>query len=405
MWKEDEFQSLPASEDEGISEIERISENVDKAIGMVLSPRISFEEVVLDEPLEVEGILISREDQPGEKEEKPLRRGIVNLVNSTIGAGVLGTPFAFKSSGFLLGMFLVVLLGIITRYTMHRLLESGLLCSRDSYEEVGQYVFPKAGRYLVGLPILLNCFGSVCAYCIITGDMMQPIISEIVGENSFFARKDVLSILFIVTVALPLCLKRQIDALSATSTLSICLVFIFVLVVIIKAFFPSDSEVSGEEYGFQAVGKNHVNFIRFDSDVFLGLPIIIFAFTSHPNMFPVYTELRPQTESRMKRLIKSTISICAVVYVIVGLFGYFSFYEHTDDDLLNNYPGENFLINIVRMCIAITVLLTYPLVNYPLRCAILSAPQWLSFLDPSISLSLFLSSSFSFSHSPSLREI
>ena len=50
--------------------------------------------------------------------------GVLNLLNSIIGAGILALPFAFKSAGLLVGIGYQIVFGFMTLYGIVLLLES-----------------------------------------------------------------------------------------------------------------------------------------------------------------------------------------------------------------------------------------------------------------------------------------
>ena len=56
-----------------------------------------------------------------------------------------------------------------------------------------------------------------------------------------------------------------------------------------------------------------------------------------------------------------SFGISAIVYFAIGVFGYFTFGEHTDGFILNNYSPSDNLASICRFAIAVALAFTYPL--------------------------------------------
>ena len=53
-----------------------------------------------------------------------------------------------------------------------------------------------------------------------------------------------------------------------------------------------------------------------------------------------------------------------MLYGSVGVFGYAEFGNTTKGNILQNYPSSNLFINIARVCMTITAVFSYPLMNY-----------------------------------------
>lgn len=77
--------------------------------------------------------------------------------------------------------------------------------------------------------------------------------------------------------------------------------------------------------------------------------------------------------SQMQAVVRSSLSLCAVVYVITGIFGFLLFGESTISDLLSNFdadlgiPYSSLLNDIVRISYAGHVILVFPTIFLPLR--------------------------------------
>lgn len=84
-------------------------------------------------------------------------------------------------------------------------------------------------------------------------------------------------------------------------------------------------------------------------------------------MFTVFNELRP--ENRSKRLnyvigITNTVAFCA--YFSVGISGYLTLGEDLSSNILNSYPDSIFM-TIARICLAVFMMLSYPIQFHPGR--------------------------------------
>lgn len=67
----------------------------------------------------------------------------------------------------------------------------------------------------------------------------------------------------------------------------------------------------------------------FSLKVFGSIPVISFAFSMHLQMFPLWNELKKPTSKRIHIVVASAMSICAIVYLVIGIFGYLTFFDST----------------------------------------------------------------------------
>uniref|UniRef100_A0A674BET9 Solute carrier family 38 member 5 n=1 Tax=Salmo trutta TaxID=8032 RepID=A0A674BET9_SALTR len=104
------------------------------------------------------------------------------------------------------------------------------------------------------------------------------------------------------------------------------------------------------------------------------IPILAFAFVCHPEVLPIYTELRDATKKRMQKVANISILAMFVMYGLTAIFGYLTFFGGVDTELLHTYikvdPLDT-LILCVRMAVLVAVTLTVPVVLFPIRRALL----------------------------------
>ena len=78
----------------------------------------------------------------------------------------------------------------------------------------------------------------------------------------------------------------------------------------------------------------------------------------------------------MKKVALTSIASCFFLYFIASVFGYMTFYNYVQSDLLltyNHSDPRNALTLVVRVCVLIGVMLTLPLTHYPVSSYIFSS--------------------------------
>ncbi len=301
--------------------------------------------------------------------------GYVNLGNTLLGAGILGLPYAFANSGYVLGTFMLIICGTFSATALHSLTISARRTSekgeQSSFYSVAAAIDPRL-TMAVDLAVFIKCFGVSSAYLIVVGDLMPDACEELGGKGASTSRT--MWVFFGFIIAAPFCLSHSLDFLKYTS--SACIVFIIFLTFIVFLYsIPDDGldpcEGWNENDADNDECEGHDASLELTSGSFSRVfTIFIFSFTCQQNIFSIYNEIYRQTLETIDSIIVSTIGTASVLYMIVGFCGYETYGSLVDSDILNNYP-QNKLMSIVRMCIAFVVAFSYPLqINPGRRCFI-----------------------------------
>jgi len=129
---------------------------------------------------------------------------------------------------------------------------------------------------------------------------------------------------------------------------------------------------------------------RFSSEIFLGIPIIAFSFGGHLQSISIYSELKPESKtifSWIKVALSSNIFL-SIIYLSVGALSYLRFLPGEDGNVLEQMLAEepdNIAVQIASVTMTLVVILSYPLFTWPTRFSIdrLLFPKMVSIYDPS----------------------
>eukprot|EP00300_Choanocystis_sp_HF-7_P000242 c10209_g1_i1.p1 GENE.c10209_g1_i1~~c10209_g1_i1.p1 ORF type:complete len:458 (+),score=98.11 c10209_g1_i1:51-1424(+) len=325
------------------------------------------------------------------KHKASFRFAVVNLINATIGSGILGLAFTMLKMGVLLGAFSIIAIGLLSIWTAHTLLEchqiiedrrnadagveiDGTLKQREvvpkSYEAVCEGALGSAGRVVCNLASLLINWGACCSYLIVIGDVLpSAFLTENVDPEHFeisseYSRVRAL-LLSLVTcfILLPLCLLHHVSSLGFVSAASVVIYLAFVIGIVARFLFASDIFEA-----FHFAGSNLANFSKQSVDTF---PIVFFVYAFHPMIFPIFAELHPSTISRMKSVVTTSTAIGASVYTVVAVCGYLAYQSALRGDILLNLEAEHkFVLDILRFAFVISVIFTFPVLHYPARVSL-----------------------------------
>ena len=285
----------------------------------------------------------------------------VNLTATVLGAGILGLPFAFTATGFVIGPILIVICGGFSIMGLHLLsltaskVKSGVV----TFYSVAELASPTFCS-LIDIAIIVKCFGVATAYLIVIGDLMPQALAQF-DVPLIWTRRETW-VLMGFAIAAPLSCFDLLDKLKFTSFASIVLVFILVVVVLLYALVPTffspcpDSEPSctgASDFKPQGI-----------SEVFQVLSIFVFGFTCHQNTFAVYNELQFRSQHRLDTVFIAAIATAAIMYIIVAVCGYNVYGSSVKSNFLKSLP-DNKLVVALRVFVSVIVAFHYPLQANP----------------------------------------
>ncbi|XP_054643212.1 putative sodium-coupled neutral amino acid transporter 11 isoform X2 [Dunckerocampus dactyliophorus] len=247
-----------------------------------------------------------------------------NFVNSIIGSGVIGLPYAFNQAGLPLGFLLLILVAFITDYTIILLIRGGHLSRANSYQRLVQSAFGVPGLVLLSALQFLYPFIAMISYNITTADTLTKVFQRIpgVGPEHILANRRFVIIVSTLMCTLPLSLYRNIHKLGKASFLSMLLTLIILLIVIVRAATlgpqippTQDAWMFAKWNAIQAVG------------------VMSSAFICHHNSFLIYGSLEPPTLANWTRVTHISVGSSLVISATFALGGYATFTGYTQGDM------------------------------------------------------------------------
>ena len=144
---------------------------------------------------------------------------------------LVGIPFAIQQCGLVLGIILLVFVTYLVRHSVIMLINCGIKCQKYDFEMLSEHLLGRYGYYTAVVFMFLFAYGAQIAYLVIIADTI-PLASKLLFPSSFLCDRSS-ALLFIATIiVLPICLLRNLSALSWTSFLSV-LADVVILVIIV----------------------------------------------------------------------------------------------------------------------------------------------------------------------------
>ncbi|XP_053147324.1 putative sodium-coupled neutral amino acid transporter 11 isoform X1 [Hemicordylus capensis] len=275
-----------------------------------------------------------------------------NIINSIIGSGIIGLPYALRQAGFPLGILLLLFVGYITDYSIILLIKGGNLAGTNSYQALVNKTYGYIGYLILSVLQFLYPFIAMISYNIITGDTLTKVFQRIPGvdQDNLLIGRHVIILCVTIIFTLPLSLYRNISKLGKVSFISLILTVVIVVVGIIRAITFS-SQVPETENAWVFAKPNAVQAIG----------VMSFAFICHHNSFLIYDSLKEPTLSNWTRITHVSVSFAVFVSLVFATCGYVTFRGYTEGDIFENFCRDDDLATFGRFCYGITVILTFPL--------------------------------------------
>uniref|UniRef100_A0AAR2IN59 Amino acid transporter transmembrane domain-containing protein n=1 Tax=Pygocentrus nattereri TaxID=42514 RepID=A0AAR2IN59_PYGNA len=304
---------------------------------------------------------------------------VFNLSNAIMGSGILGLAYAMSNTGIVLFLTLLIFIAILTAYSIHLLLKSAGVVGIRAYEQLGFRAFGQTGKIIAACIITVHNIGAMSSYLFIVKIELPFVIEGLLGHKSsgeWYLNGNYLIIIVSLGVILPLALMRQLGYLGYTSGFSLsCMVF-FLISVIYKKFVmecPVYSDNSTQTSISAVYSSDNdtctAKLVTLTPQAAYTIPILAFAFVCHPEVLPIYTELKKS--KRMQNVANISIMAMFVMYLLTAIFGYLTFYGNVEGELLKNYSTADTLMLCVRLAVLVAVTLTVPVVLFPIRRAVL----------------------------------
>lgn len=298
----------------------------------------------------------------------------MNVSAAALGAGALALPRAIYYSGVVCGPLLMALLAVLSVMSIKVIVQLVEVSHKGSYEEIAKAAFGPWFALLVEFNIILFCFGTTVAYMSTVGEISHQVLITVLGpvEDGWRAAmldKDAVLAAVTAVILLPLSLLDTINDLRFASLMGVsCIIYLIGVVAYVFATTSvSPSLLSeGSFDGWQPKGGF--------TGCFKMLSLAIFAFCCQPNVPSIYTELERRGFRRMERVSIASMTLCFLVYLLMGVTGFLAFGEDTKGNVLGNLEpflcSQDWVVISGFACMAFAVTMAFPLNIFPIRFAV-----------------------------------
>ena len=277
-----------------------------------------------------------------------IRATIFILLSASLGVGMLSIPRAFERSGLILGPILVCVGALISYLSMRCLVAASAFTQLVAMGDLALWSYGMKFKYLTDLVFLVNNFGTAIAYSIAAKENIASTFHSFkeLGWSScpsiLYDQNSLFWLLISQGILIPLVIKEKLTELRVFSLISYIIISYIGVTIVANCFLPRYTR--GFDDRWQDIHMFEPRGIP------QSLPVIIFGFTCQQNVLGCYRELKDPTPRRMDKVLLRLILAAAIVYLLVGTFGYLTFgsdFNDTDQNILTKYDSRNISILIV----------------------------------------------------------
>lgn len=288
-----------------------------------------------------------------------IRSGVVTLLHTACGAGILAIPYAFRPFGLLPAILMLLFCGMCSMVGLllqARIAKYGPL-KKVSFFTLAQVVNP-ALSVVFDAAIAIKCFGVGVSYMIVVGDLMPKIWGQVSNSHLLQSRGFNITIIMAFVVG-PLCFMRSLNSLRYASMVAIGSVAYLCILVIVH-FVHVTPELE------QLKGEVSLWLPQNEPTPLTTLPIFVFAYTCHHNMFSVINEQKNSNFTHVKFIAIFAVAVAFFLYITIGTAGYLTFGDNITGNIIALYPNTT-STTIGRVAIVLLVMLAFPLQCHPAR--------------------------------------
>jgi amino acid permease len=226
-----------------------------------------------------------------------------------------------------------------------------------SYRALTTLAFGRGGALASDVSIILFLAGACVGYSVIVGEVLEPYVERVPALEGLSAHG--ISAILVWGIMYPLSLLKSMHSLRYTSFAAFGAIVFLVVCIVIRG---TEALAQEEDVGGRVVLFN------WSSEVFSAIPIIAFAFSMHNQLMNIWAELADPAPAMIRRVMIWAVFLCTVLYMVVGAFGYLSFFEVTGRNILLHYDHDT-LVDIAKIGYVVIICFSFPLMMFPTTLA------------------------------------
>uniref|UniRef100_K3X1R2 Amino acid transporter transmembrane domain-containing protein n=1 Tax=Globisporangium ultimum (strain ATCC 200006 / CBS 805.95 / DAOM BR144) TaxID=431595 RepID=K3X1R2_GLOUD len=296
----------------------------------------------------------ARDDAHATEEDSPQHlasdaKTFASAIISFLGSGVLGFPFAFKQTGIILGLALLVLVGVISTFCMllvvkckYKLKSRGVHVAH--YGQIGHFAMGTSGQLLVNFALIVSQTGFAVAYLIFIAT----------NAHTYFSVSKEAVVLACLPFLIVLSLLKHIKELAWVALAADTMNFFGLAIVYMTDFSLID---------LSSARTSELNWLGTLSSIPFFFGIATYCFSGIGMILPL--EKAMENKAHFPRILMLTVALIGSIYASFGISGYLAFGESTEDVVTLNIQGHGGLATTVKLFLCAGLFFAYPMMLFP----------------------------------------
>ena len=276
----------------------------------------------------------------------------MNSAKLNYGNAYLSIPNVFSKTGWLGGLLLFSLTGLLNIYTM---MQNLLVAERHprlhSYSEIGGKIFGKWGKLAVDIPIWIMQLSTCISYLYFIAEQIDSLVCHYTGgeDDGGYCDNKNLYIYLLTIPALPVSWIETYTFLSYFSIFGVGMAFLGMMMMFgyLGQKLHRDEQVPGELEVF--------NVYQF----FGNIGVAMFVFEGNA----VVINVRAETINQHKypKILTTAVGAVITLFMVFSMVGYATYKGDCNSIFVLNFEPINGYITFIFACVCINCFISYPL--------------------------------------------
>ena len=316
------------------------------------------------------------------------------ITNISLGTTIF--TFAIRAKSFGLVWFIVacIIAGIINYWTIMRGVETSSKFRENDYSELTEKILGRKARVVLNIFIILYSYACMICFLSLIFPLFGRFIQDVVYNNKYDNYEDFEKMKWgKIYIKLPffvgaifcislMCLIKDINKLNFSAYISVVAVIYTLLVVMIQC---RDYYQYYKDIIYNEEDRNtHPNWINFENaftkqlGFFKGMANLFFAYSCHPEIFPVFKGFKNQPGGLKKMRYGVLFATCltTVLHIISIVCSYLT-NPYSPEDLIlyrkKRGNGKDLAMAISKLFVTLSLIFTIPGHYFGLRLSIVNS--------------------------------
>jgi amino acid permease len=276
---------------------------------------------------------------------------LINLLNVLVGAGILGIPSTFDSSGIVISVFVATLITGLSYIATAMTLILQEETESEGIDEIAQKLLGRLGLFCLSISILIFNVCALIAFLILGTDFILSWL-RVAGIDAS-GRWPRALVVFVYGLVIPIALSipKSLRFLSLVSGAAIFFILFYMVATIIELAQGDSPRISPT-----------IVIAALNLKIFAGIAVYALAFALPGCICPVICDYH---ESLAKRKFSAFLSllISLIITIIPSIFAYLKFGDATQGNVIDSYADGDPLMIAVRVGFFIVVSFSWPLTH------------------------------------------